>query len=1233
MPSPDFTINGSSTPPEIAVSYGATVTLALLSISGVNTIAWSIVGTSADTVADPAITPAGSPLGATATFAAASDPGGGVGISYRVQCQINGGRDAAGQVDASLTKTAVVGVQNAAGIVPFASGETAERSSTHGYTMALNTALSNVGEQGPPGTGAPPPNDLVATSAIGTLSGEKTIDGVTTNASRVLLTAEVTLANNGPWNTGTPWTRPTDYTADAQVAAAFGAPVSIRFGTLGAGTTWRLSSGSTIAGAKTYERVQPVQHPDVRLVQTAALPNYTYDPTAKTYTQTNNTAFASSVFDGFVPSVGDGLLLALEGLHNGPVSVVQLGNGSQPNILKRRSDGDSSSDFFGGMRLGVLDGNTLKGTTWVLQNQGTVTLDTTSLVFAQARQTATLEIDLSLPPYNVRDWHSYSEWFFTGGAIDYGPALAQFFEDYRGIRVRGRPPSANGGVVVIQTPVPDYGGVELLGAGSDATQLTFDQAGGAAIFAQYLASNTTDDAYPQVGPSVDSATGATSLSFYRSAIDAAPPTAIGTDRQFFWDLTDAGVTLDSWTQFEVRFRLQWESVNSNVPLGHIVSCRGLRTVADANLDYTSLSFAGACFGIALNESTQHVSANLRVTDTTKGVYAAAVHTGGGAGTVTGDGTVKPTEDAPSFTVRIETGGTAGVAGVKVSYAVDGIRFCAPIALGTATSLTITNEVTQLEQPFSAKVNFSGTLFATDTYLIACSGVNQQISLTSSNTVTTGVNYEGILQYDGTTVRLYVTPDDGTTTYGSGASAAATGVVKQRWWERTILGRGQNANANLSGSADFNGTRAFLGSIWFKSSSVTAPSSSAMPAHTLNFPSGQKFLWVPGWASSGAVHMNRAGTLRSYWEATTEPGRAKAFLIPRSQRTGLQIAYGGLRGLTIANGIDPSQRTLGLLMVGKRGYTLDDVAVTGGAQGMSIIGPDFGSVIRDLRFATHNYGIPVRYFQGSLNLAGKLQFQDCSNSPVYIHASNASVYTEGVLFVNTEIPGGRMALCLDQSLNADVLLQCDAENQGGNPCGRELVRANVQPGYSINLRGNSFLVESYSFCTQTGDTTASNGGGEVVLDRYVVGAITKYPPLSSLSVNATPFVIEEGSVFSGSVLGVPPSVCLSDRANKVRRVGKTVGPTALNGAADGAYSWSKGVALKLTNGASTANRAYTLSVTGMQLGDAYRLTVEAQTHTVTIVNGGAAAGNVCVLAAGFDGTIEVRLDETFNLVRV
>jgi hypothetical protein len=144
-----FTIEGSATTDAIAVAAGATVDLALVSITGVRTVVWSIIGGSDDTKTAPIITPGGSPLGATATFTMTT-PVGAAGVGWLVRCVVNGGKDEEGSVVAALTHTGVVGVNNSNGYVPFVYGELHERSPTHGVAPDWNEQLVLAGFGGEP---------------------------------------------------------------------------------------------------------------------------------------------------------------------------------------------------------------------------------------------------------------------------------------------------------------------------------------------------------------------------------------------------------------------------------------------------------------------------------------------------------------------------------------------------------------------------------------------------------------------------------------------------------------------------------------------------------------------------------------------------------------------------------------------------------------------------------------------------------------------------------------------------------------------------------------------------------------------------------------------------------------------------------------------------------------------------------------------------------------------------
>lgn len=145
MASAAFSVNGADSP--VAVVGGSVVNLTLKSVSGVGSVEWSILGGSDSTQTKPVITPSGSPPGAVASFTMNS-PTGTLGVSWVVQCRINGGRDANKAPVAEYTQTALVGVLNGKSILPFAAFESFERNQTTGIADDLNQALSESGGAG-----------------------------------------------------------------------------------------------------------------------------------------------------------------------------------------------------------------------------------------------------------------------------------------------------------------------------------------------------------------------------------------------------------------------------------------------------------------------------------------------------------------------------------------------------------------------------------------------------------------------------------------------------------------------------------------------------------------------------------------------------------------------------------------------------------------------------------------------------------------------------------------------------------------------------------------------------------------------------------------------------------------------------------------------------------------------------------------------------------------------------
>ncbi len=133
-----FSVEGSTAVQRHSVAYGQTIDFAIQSLTGIETIEWSIVGTSKSTQAALTITPAGSPSGATASCVMPSDPGDGLGRAFAVKLRV------ANQQESAVAYR-IFGKANSAGIVPLVVGEELWGNATHGYTDIFNQALNAIG--------------------------------------------------------------------------------------------------------------------------------------------------------------------------------------------------------------------------------------------------------------------------------------------------------------------------------------------------------------------------------------------------------------------------------------------------------------------------------------------------------------------------------------------------------------------------------------------------------------------------------------------------------------------------------------------------------------------------------------------------------------------------------------------------------------------------------------------------------------------------------------------------------------------------------------------------------------------------------------------------------------------------------------------------------------------------------------------------------------------------------
>lgn len=138
-------------------------------------------------------------------------------------------------------------------------------------------------------------NVACASTANLTLSGEQTIDGVLTSASRVLVKNQTTTANNGIYVTAAgAWSRATDYDSDAEIRSTV---VNITAGTTLSGQLWQSTNGSAIT------------------VGTTALTFATYQVRYETgqwapYGLTESDFSARRIYNGGSATVGTGVLVA-----------------------------------------------------------------------------------------------------------------------------------------------------------------------------------------------------------------------------------------------------------------------------------------------------------------------------------------------------------------------------------------------------------------------------------------------------------------------------------------------------------------------------------------------------------------------------------------------------------------------------------------------------------------------------------------------------------------------------------------------------------------------------------------------------------------------------------------------------------------------------------------------------------------------------------------------------------
>ncbi|TGT76703.1 MULTISPECIES: DUF2793 domain-containing protein [unclassified Mesorhizobium] len=125
----------------------------------------------------------------------------------------------------------------------------------------------------------------------------------------------------------------------------------------------------------------------VRAATTGALPANTYSngTSGVGATLTGNSNGALSAQDGVTLVANDDLLVKDEatGANRGIYTLTQVGDGSHPYILTRRTDADAGAELVNAS-VYVSEGTTLADTQWTCTTNATITVGTTSLAFTQA---------------------------------------------------------------------------------------------------------------------------------------------------------------------------------------------------------------------------------------------------------------------------------------------------------------------------------------------------------------------------------------------------------------------------------------------------------------------------------------------------------------------------------------------------------------------------------------------------------------------------------------------------------------------------------------------------------------------------------------------------------------------------------------------------------------------------------------------------------------------------------
>lgn len=584
------------------------------------------------------------------------------------------------------------------------------------------------------------------------------------------------------------------------------------------------------------------------------------------------------------------------------------------------------------------------------------------------------------------------------------------------------------------------------------------------------------------------------------------------------------------------------------------------------------------------------------------VVSAALLSVVGTSVITGDGTIKPTNDYQNVCVRFATGGTIGVAGITYQTSLDGglsWRELTPVALGTATSITVQDPPTN-GLSFKAKLNLAaGTVVKGQIVSFATSGCDNYYALDlPAGTIVAGSNHEIYWGVDASNkLQLCAGVHGGSWVFAS-SPPTVHGALLEKPWERFVIGAACNVGPT-DAALDVNSALFVLGTLIIQKGASGQWVSPSNPVRTHLPNSGGAIVFGLQPATANTAY-DADGVTPIAWSSVA-PGSGYGIILPsRPQNLGVVIPGNGIDGIIFDNRPEPQSRSCGPLIHSSTQGRFTNWGVKGGYAGVRFSGPFFYNYLGPFTATATRGDWALDCSSYECDMHGTWVLNGCRKGACW-HTSSPRSF--GTLKIQSE-DASRLHLCGDYLLNPDICIDADDENIAnsqypsayliGNIIGKCTVRGNVGSGASpmaaVKMIGSP--------------------GGTVVLDCVPGGGGIGYAVQLVDPQNAAPTVIG-GPRYPTTGAGVIP---LCSRPGRGKPYNGALPSATLPNTTPQTLSWRDG---GHTMAASTPGGNITINLAdgGEPEGTRWPFSIDAQAGaTVTFVD--VATGNTLVtLAAG------------------